>query len=217
MLLFTSLGSRSGGEAPPAPLAFAAIGNGTAAGDPSLTTTADVPAGHTVVVGIAAYPDHTAVSDGTANVYVQYTQADNAPVGTSLWYCLDPVDVPMGSTITATGGGATSAAIQAWAIDRTVATTGDVGRNSATGDVAFAEVFTATFPSVLFGVLAVNFSGDALVPPAGWTADFDGDLPAGGGEAIMGAVIVEGGGPGFFYFPTGNTFASWACLAVAFA
>lgn len=217
MLLFTSLRGRGPSGPAPSPLAFAAIGNGTAAGDPSLTTTADVPAGNTIVVGVASYPDPTAISDGTANVYTQYTQFDNPPVGASLWYCLDPEEVPMGSTISATGSGASSAAIQAWAINRTLATTGDVGRNGDTGDEAFAEVFTGAFPSVLFGVLAVNFSGDTLVPPDGWTADFNGDLPAGGGEAIMGAIIVESGGPGFFYFPTGNTFASWAALAVAFA
>lgn len=140
----------------------------------SVTTTADVPAGSTIVIGLGNQNKNTTftgVTDSAGNGYTVVVSAAASDVyGAAIAYCVNCLALPSGGTITVSGNGY---AIQAAYI--TGANGGvDKSISSNNGNAQVASISQATgvlaqASEIIFGFVSIDKTASTYIEATGFT------------------------------------------------
>lgn len=154
----------------PSPVTFIGSTSGTSS-TPSFITNVSVSAGNTIVILVSVRstsgtPSVSSVTDSSSNTYTRLVRSNATLRDAEIWYCLNPVSLPSGSTIsmsisgTIVTGGVSAAALNKTASVVTSAATSTNGSGGTASLTTGASVPTGGFTFAALATGGNTITGD---------------------------------------------------------
>lgn len=183
----------------------------------ALTTTADSPAGNTIVVFIASGNTATisGVTDSAGNIYTAGNSLSSGSTKQNIFWCIGALHLPIGGTITGTWAASTgSKMLGATSVSGILSVDQEPTGTSGTGTApSITSAVLGQAGEIIFAQAVIaNGAGDSFTPAPGFTVGGS----ASNGAAMRWAYKASLDQGAVTYAPTLGTSRTWGVKLIAF-